>query len=203
MARDTSFSGGTPEHSAVALLLIDVINDLEFPAGELLLRHALPASHVIAALKARARAAGVPSIYANDNFGRWRSDFQQIVRHACEDNVRGQALARLLSPEREDYFVLKPKHSAFFGTSLDLLLTHLGVRALVIVGFAGNNCVLASATDAYMRGYRLVVPADAIASERPALNDAALAHMRDVLKAETPPAVAVDFTAPAQHDTQV
>jgi nicotinamidase-related amidase len=197
MASDTSFSGGTPEQSAVALLLIDVINDLEFPEGELLLRHALPAGHAIAALKARARAAGVPSIYANDNFGRWRSDFQQIVRHACEDDVRGRALARLLSPEDDDYFVLKPKHSAFFGTSLDLLLTHLGVRSLVIVGFAGNNCVMASATDAYMRGYRIVVPADAIASERPALNDAALAHMRDVLKAETPLAAAVDFFAPA------
>jgi nicotinamidase-related amidase len=137
----------------------------------------------------------VPVIYANDNFGRWRSDFREIVRHVSEDGVRGKPLADMLCPDDQEYFVLKPKHSAFYGTSLDLLLTHLGARTLVIGGIAGNNCVVATATDAYMRGFRVVVPPEAIASEQRALNDAALAHMRNVLKADTTPAAELDFAA--------
>ena len=61
-----------------ALVLIDVINDFDFPKAEALLRHALPAAERIAALKERARRARIPTIYANDNFGRWRSDFRAL-----------------------------------------------------------------------------------------------------------------------------
>lgn len=193
MVNDPSLSGSAPDRSSVALLIVDVMNDLEFPGGEQLLVHALPMARVIHRLKAQARAAGVPCIYANDNFGRWRSDFREIVRHVREDGVRGQPIAELLRPDANDYFVLKPRHSAFFGTSLELLLEHFQTRTLVITGMAGNNCVVASATDAYMRGYRVVVPPDAVASERPELNEAALKHMSTVLKAQTVPAAEVDF----------
>lgn len=188
-----------PDRSPVALLLVDVMNDLEFPGGDQLLAHALPMGRVIKDLKNRARVAGVPCIYANDNFGRWRSDFREIVRHVREDRVRGQVIADLLHPDSDDYFVLKPRHSAFFGTSLDLLLEYIGARTLVITGMAGNNCVVASATDAYMRGYRIVVPPDAIASEQPDLNKAALEHMRTVLKAQTPSSTEIDFAALAEN----
>jgi nicotinamidase-related amidase len=184
-----------PDRSPVALLLVDVMNDLEFPGGDLLLTQALPMARAILELKGRARAAGVPCIYANDNFGRWRSDFREIVRHVREDGVRGRPVADTLRPDHDDYFVLKPRHSAFFGTSLELLLEYIGARTLVITGMAGNNCVVASATDAYMRGYRIVVPPDAIASERRELNEAALEHMRTVLKAQTPCAAEIDFAA--------
>ncbi len=188
-----------PDRSPVALLLVDVMNDLEFPGGDLLLAHALPMARAIVELKSRARAAGAPCIYANDNFGRWRSDFREIVRHVREDGVRGRPIADLLHPDPDDYFVLKPRHSAFFGTSLDLLLDHIGARTLVITGMAGNNCVVASATDAYMRGYRIVVPLDAIASEQQGLNDAALEHMRTVLKAQTFASAEIDFAALAEE----
>jgi nicotinamidase-related amidase len=62
--------GRAQRKSAIALLLIDFINDLEFPEGDKLLRQALPAARNTAALKRRANAAGVPVIYVNDNFGR-------------------------------------------------------------------------------------------------------------------------------------
>ena len=195
MPTASSLHGTAPDHSPVALLLVDVMNDLEFPGADQLLTHALPMAKAILELKARAGAAGVPCIYANDNFGRWRSDFREIVRHVREDGVRGQPLADLLHPHKDDYFVLKPRHSAFFGTSLELLLEYIGARTLVITGMAGNNCVVATATDAYMRGYQIVVPPDAIASEQRELNEAALEHMRTVLKAQTPHTAEIDFAA--------
>src|SRR5436190_17271382 len=120
--------GSAPDNSEVALLLIDVINDLEFAGGEELLEYALPMARQIGDLKRRFKAEGIPVIYVNDNFGRWRSDFKRIVRHCLDDDVRGKPIAELLAPDEDDYFVLKPKHSGFFRSSLDLLLIHLGAH---------------------------------------------------------------------------
>jgi nicotinamidase-related amidase len=167
-----------------ALLLIDVINDLDFPGSGELAAEAVPMARRLRALKARARRAGIPAIYINDNFGKWRSDFRTLVAHCVRDNVPGRPVARLLKPKRDDYFVLKPKHSAFYLTTLDLLLSSLNIRTVVLTGIAGNNCVLFSANDAYMRDLRLVVPADCIVSNTAEENAYALKQMRTVLKAD-------------------
>ncbi len=195
MKSNNDLHGNAPDESEVVLLLIDVINDLEFEGGEELLRNALPAAKNIARLKERARAAKVPVIYANDNFGRWRSDFNKIVEHCLHDGVRGKAIAELLKPDEEDYFVLKPKHSGFFLTTLDLLLEYLGARTLILTGIAGNNCVLFTANDAYMRDYRLIIPADCTASISAADNENALRQMQTVLKADIRSSVEVTFDA--------
>lgn len=172
---------GARAQRRVAVLLIDVINDLEFETGGDLLRHALPAAKRLAKLVARARKAHIPVIYANDNFGHWRSDFNAIIRHCLDEDVRGRPVAELLAPERDDYFILKPKHSAFFSTALESLLQSLDVRTLVLGGFAGDICVLFTAHDAHMREYDLIVPPDGMASEDPASNRWALEHMRRFL----------------------
>jgi nicotinamidase-related amidase len=181
MKRDEEdLHGNAPDKSEIAVLLIDGINDLEFPGGEELLLTALPAARKIAALKVQARLAQVPVIYVNDNFGKWRSDFNRIVAHCLEDDVRGRPIAELLKPDEEDYFVLKPKHSGFYSTSLDLVLKYLGAHTLVIAGFAGNNCVLFTANDAYLRDYKLIIPSDCVASNSKEENDDALKQMQNV-----------------------
>lgn len=176
--------GSAPDKAATALLLIDVINAMDFPRGGKLLKHALPAARRIAALKKRARKVGLPVVYVNDNFGRWRSDFRSHVSHCLSADVPGRAVVEALLPDEEDYFVLKPKHSGFYSTSLDILLDYLEVRSLILTGFAGNLCVLYTANDAYMRDYRLFVPQDCIASETRAANDHALAQMKEHLRAD-------------------
>lgn len=176
-----------------ALLLIDVINDLDFPGSAELVRQAVPMARRLRTLKARARRSGIPAIYINDNFGKWRSDFRTLVAHCVKDNVPGREVARLLKPKRDDYFVLKPKHSAFYLTTLDLLLESLKVRTVILTGIAGNNCVLFSANDAYMRDFKLVVPADCIASNTADESEYALKQMRTVLKADVRPSTALDF----------
>ena len=179
--------------SKVALLLIDWINDLEFDEGEKLLPQALAAAKATAALRRRAKQAEVPVIYCNDNFGRWRSDFRALLAHVLEDGVRGQPLAELLAPDEDDYFVLKPKHSGFHSTTLDVLLAHLGANTLILTGIAGNFCVLFTAQDAYMRDFRLLVPRDCVASEEQRDNNHALQHMEKVCKADTRPSSGVNF----------
>ena len=145
-------------NSAVALLLIDVINDLDFDQADDLLAQALPMARRIATLKREAAQLRIPTIYVNDNFGQWKSDFRHTVEHCCAGNSRGQEISRTLRPEVSDYFVLKPKHSGFYATTLDLLLEYLKVDTLIITGIAANICVLFTANDAYMRDYRLCVP---------------------------------------------
>ena len=93
----------------------------------------------------------------------------------------------LLQPEEDDYFVLKPKHSGFFSTTLETLLRYLGSRKLIITGIAANFCVLFTANDAYMRDYDLIVPSDCAVSNSAKENREALALMRKFLKAETRP----------------
>jgi nicotinamidase-related amidase len=182
--------------AGAALLLIDVINDLAFDGAAPVIARAEPMAIRLAALKRRAAAAEVPVIYVNDNFGRWRSDFRQTVAHCTARRSPGRVVAQRLRPTRRDYFVLKPKHSGFFGTSLDALLAVLGTRRVVLTGIAGNICVLFTANDAYMRELDLYVPADCVVSNTVADNAAALRQMGTVLKANLSPSTALEF-APA------
>jgi nicotinamidase-related amidase len=192
-ARNHSLHGNAPDRCEVALLLIDVINDLEFPTGKRLLKPALRAARRIAALRQRAREAGVPVIYANDNFGRWRSDFNEVVEHCLREDVTGRPIAELLVPDRDDYFVLKPKHSAFFATVLDTLLEYLQVKRVILAGFAADQCVLLTAADAYLRDLEICVPRDCTAAPSDADNRQALQYMARVLHADTGASVKLDL----------
>lgn len=197
--RKSDLHGNAPDRSPVALLIIDMINDLEFEGGARLLPQAVAAAKRIAALKRRAQTAAVPVIYVNDNFGRWRSDFRQAVDHCLRGGVRGQRLAEILRPEKEDYYVLKPKHSGFFATGLATPLDYLRVRRLILTGVTGDTCVLATALDAYLRDFEVHVPFDCVASIRPGDNRGALAHMKRVLGARTAPAARLDLKRLARH----
>jgi nicotinamidase-related amidase len=185
--------GSAPDKSKAALLLIDVINDFDFPEGEQLLELAMPAGRNIAELKRRAKATKIPVIYVNDNFGRWQSDFKKTVAHATKPDAKGKSFVELLLPDDDDYFVLKPKHSGFYSTTLDLLLMHLNAKNLILTGIAGNNCVLATANDAYMRDYKVFVPPDCVVSNTEEENQYALKQMETVLKADTTVAKELDL----------
>lgn len=183
--------GSAPDTHETALLLIDVVNDFEFPRGEELFLQALPIAPRIAALKRRARAAGIPAVYINDNFGRWQSKFSDIVKHTLEDNVRGRPFVEQLVPGPCDYFVLKPKHSAFYQTPLEVLLKHFGTRRLILTGVSTNSCILFTANDAYMRDLDLAVPADCVAACNAQEHNFAMDQMKNMLKADTRPAAEI------------
>jgi nicotinamidase-related amidase len=193
-AKNNDLHGNVPDQCTVALILIDVINDMEFESGAALLRNALPAAKKLSELSRRARDAGVPVIYVNDNFGKWRSDFRQQLGHVLEDGVRGEPIAKLLRPDEEDYFVLKAKHSGFYHTQLDLLIDYLQVRTIVVAGFTTDICVLFTTSDAYMRDLDIIVPPDCSAAASLEHHRNALEHMSRVLKVKTIPSEEIDFT---------
>lgn len=187
--RNQDLHGSAPDKSETALLIIDVINDFDFPEANQLMRYAPAMARRIAELKERAKKARIPVIYVNDNFGRWRSDLRRLVEHCREGRAR--EIVNLLRPEEDDYFVLKPKHSGFFSSTLETLLRYLGAKTLILTGIAGNYCVLFTANDAYMRDYKLIIPRDCTISNTKRENDQALALMRNYLKADTRPSAKI------------
>ena len=98
-------------------------------------------------------------------------------------------------PDQDDYFVLKPKNSGFYSTTLDLLLTHLAAKNVILTGIAGNNCVFFTANDAYMRDYKVFVPSDCVVSNTEEENAYALKQMETVLKADTTVASSLELKA--------
>jgi nicotinamidase-related amidase len=185
--------GNAPDTASTALLIIDMINDMEFEGGDALFAQAEPVAKRIARLKARVQQAELPVIYANDNFGRWRSDFREVIKHCTRAGVRGEPIVQMLLPHTDDYFVLKPKHSAFFASTLDILLRYLRVRNLILVGVTGDFCVLFTAHDAYMRDFNLYVPADCVASIDPEQNAYMLGYMERTLKVDIRPSGELDL----------
>jgi len=187
------------EHRAnggFAMLVIDMITCWDFPDADKLLPRAARIAPAIAALKARCRRAGVPVIYANDNRGQWRSDFRQVVSESMSRGGEGARITAQLEPDEDDYFVLKPKHSAFFGTPLDLLLQHLDADRLILTGVSSDQCVVNTAIDARMRDYEVMVPADCVASQTLARNNGALVHFGEVLGVPTTPSTRLRLPRP-------
>lgn len=190
---NTDLHGNAPDSSPLALLIIDAINDLEFEGAARMRARAIRMAKCIARLKAKAAELRIPTIYVNDNFGRWRSDFHRIVAHCLEDGVRGRPVVEQLVPDETDYFVLKPKHSGFYNTTLDLLLDYLQTRTVILTGMATDVCVLFTAADAYMRDLEVIVPSDCTAALTPAVHRAALAQMKSVLQARVVASASLDL----------
>jgi nicotinamidase-related amidase len=176
-----------------ALILIDVINDLAFPGAGPLIEAAEAMAPRLARFKARAARAGVPCVYVNDNFGQWRSDFKSTVAHCTAAASKGRRVSKRLRPTRRDYFVLKPMHSGFYSTALEMLLRDLQVRRVILTGIAGNICVLFTASDAHMRGLRIYAPGDCIVSNTADDNESALQQIKRVMKGRVEPSTHIRF----------
>jgi nicotinamidase-related amidase len=173
--------------STTVLLMVDFINPLRFDGAAEIAPSALGAAQQAAKLRRRLDAEGVRSVYANDNYAEWNSDFQALCRR-CQamPGVAGR-ISRLLAPRRRDFAVLKPRHSAFYATPLHLLLEQLHCKRLIVTGIAADSCVFFTAMDAYLRGFSLWVPADCVAAESKQGSDQALEQMARVLKADVRP----------------
>lgn len=166
-----------------ALLLVDFINPLDFTKDRLFIQRALRAAQATARLKTRLKRSRTPVTYANDHWGAWTESLDALIATLASAQVPSRKLAEILAPEPNDYLILKPRHSAFFGTPLEFLLEELNADSLVITGIAVDNCVLFTASDAYVRQFKLWVPANCVVAERDAHRLAALSHMRRILKA--------------------
>lgn len=178
--------------SPTVLLLVDFINPLRFEGAQDIAQPALQAARMTIELKRQLGARGVTTVYANDNYGQWRSEFHALVQECQALDGEAGEMARLLSPRDADLAVLKPRHSAFYATPLEVLLQQMGTHRLVIAGLAADICVQITAMDARLRGYDVWVPADCIAAERPQWKEEAVSYLERVLRCDSRPSTAFD-----------
>ncbi|PVM82953.1 isochorismatase family cysteine hydrolase [Caulobacter endophyticus] len=171
--------------SGVGLLIIDLINDLAFPGAEPLRKACRSIVDDLLGLRAQADEAGVPTIYVNDNFGQWRGERAEIVAHAARAESPARDIVEKLKPREKDFFVIKPRFSGFYATTLPVLLPQLGIQRLILTGVATDICVLFTAADAHMREYGLWVPENLVASDDPQRDAWALEIMRNSMGART------------------
>ncbi len=164
--------------SGDVLLIIDAINDLEFPGGENIFPWAMKLAGKLSQFRTLAHRFGMPVIYVNDNFGLWHSSFPEVYAHCTRRKARGRPVSLQLKPTHDDYFILKPQHSGFFATSLVPLLKHLQARRLILSGIATNLCVLFTAHDAHMHQYPMVVLSDCCAAESDFDHNVALTQLK-------------------------
>jgi nicotinamidase-related amidase len=184
-----------PDGADAALVILDLITDFDFEDGATIARAALPVARRIARLKARVAKAGLPCIYVNDALGRWRSDFPGLVRHCRREGARGQRVVDEIAPSPIDYCILKPKHSGFYATPLDMVVTQLGAKRLILTGISSHQCVLFTANDAYVRELELLIPRDCISARTRSDTRLALQYFERVLGADLTPSPRLRFSA--------
>lgn len=168
------------------MLALDLISDFVFPDGARVRRALASRVDAIRTVLERARSNSVPVMYANDNPGPWRSDSAALIERCTDPKRAGSELVRALAPAPTDSIVLKPRHSAFFGTPLMALLDHQRINTVVIVGVSAESCVWMTACDAHTRGLEIIVPVDSIAGASARDLHATVASLHRVLKARTP-----------------
>ncbi|MDR6672299.1 isochorismatase family cysteine hydrolase [Xanthomonas sp. 1678] len=178
--------------SRPALLIVDMVSRFDFPDGARLAKAALPVAERIAQLRTRFHRRDWPVVFANDNFADWQTDFEGLWTLCADPAQRGAQIAKLLAPQPQDYYVLKPKHSAFLDSALQILLSRLQATRLLVTGVATDACVLATAIDARMRDFQVQVPPSCCATFGAARQQRALRLLHDAF------AVSVSERLPAR-----
>lgn len=127
----------------------------------------------------------IPVIYTQEAHRSSQIDFGRELDGDeplhCLEGSNGIEIIRELSPQPEDYVIMKRRYSGFFQTDLQVLLSGLKVDNLIITGAATDVCVRATATDAQQFGYHVYVPKDCVAGTTPRQHEAALDHIRYIL----------------------
>jgi nicotinamidase-related amidase len=168
-----------------AVVVIDMLSPYDFPDADQVVAHAGDVVPRIERLLARAQDEDVPIIYVNDNYGDWNSSAEELVRRGLEGEH--PELVEPLCPSDGNAFVIKARHTIFYGTPLEHLLKQQGIDRLVLTGQVTEQCVLYSALDAYVREIEIAVPADAVVPIHEDLADAALRMMERNMGADVTP----------------
>jgi nicotinamidase-related amidase len=168
-----------------AMLILDMVSEFRFVDWKPVLAAASRIAPQIARLRTRANRGGVPVIYVNDTRGSWESDQTRFLQRCLAPGARGRGVAQQVAPSPHDWFMFKPRHSAFYATPLGEILEQLQVRELILTGLTSHQCVLFTAMDAYVRNFTVTVPRDCIGAPTAAHTRHALFVLKEALRART------------------
>ena len=167
-----------------ALLIIDMQNDFVLPGAPARIAGAQATVGRIAEVLTYFRSRALPVFHVIRAYRADGSDIE-ISRRAAflagpqyvVPGTKGAAIVAELTPAKNEYQIVKPRFSAFFGTELELLLRRLGVERLVICGTQYPNCIRATAFDGLALGYDTTILTDGTSA---ASEEIAAANIRDL-----------------------
>ena len=177
-----------------------MISAFDYEDGDRIRAQAVRIKDALADVADRARTAGVPVMFVNDNFGKWTEDFGTYVDAVKEASEESRHLVEQIGPKQGDYHILKPQRSAFYATPLDVLLLTLKINDLVLTGITTDICVLFTAHDAYMRGYKITVLSDCTAALEDEYHRTSLEFLKRVIHAEIKEAADICFDSARDGD---
>jgi nicotinamidase-related amidase len=158
-----------------ALIIVDMVQTYDFEDAEQLVESVETIIDPLTRLIERAKDEADLVIYVNDNFGNWHAERGKMVEHALAgEHAR---LIEAIAPSDEALFIVKARHSIFYGTPLDYILDSEEIDEVVLTGQVTEQCILYSALDAHVRGRSTVVPRDCVAHIDEELAGAALKMM--------------------------
>ena len=173
-----------------ALIVIDMQNGFLNPESPLCIRGARATVPACARVIAACRRANIPVIFVNRAYRADGSDVEHTRYHVWAEGGRPLTPGSTgpLSVENppefgrrpEDYEIVKPRYSAFFQTSLDLLLRRLGVDTVLLTGTTTPNCIRTTCYDAVSLDYQVVVLADCCSSNTEDIQQANLLDMGNI-----------------------
>ncbi|MDX6625477.1 MAG: hypothetical protein QOE56_466 [Solirubrobacterales bacterium] len=175
--------GRNSQQNGTALVVVDMLNPYDHPEAAQLAEHVAEALPGIEMLLDRAKEEEVPIVYVNDNYGDWNSSAEELAEKA-KQGAHPELVEPVLPGSDRHSFVIKARHSIFYGTPLEYLLEQMEVGRLVLCGQVTEQCILYSALDAYVRHFELAIPTDAVAAIYDHLAEAALEMMERNLSAE-------------------
>jgi nicotinamidase-related amidase len=165
------------------VLVVDMLNSYRHKDAEKLVPSVAEVVEPIAGLINRTKKRDdVDLIYVNDNYGDFTASRDDLVRQALEGERPD--LVKPIVPDDDIRFLQKVRHSAFYATSLEYLLTQLGTKRVILTGQVTEQCILYTALDAYVRHFEMIVPHDGVAHIDADLGKAALRMMAENMRAE-------------------
>ncbi len=164
-----------------AVIVIDMLNRYEHEDADPLMESARQMVPHLSSLIADAREREIPVVYVNDNYQDWTAGRRELVAHAL--GGRAPELVEPILPPDDAPFVVKARHSIFYGTQVEYLLRQQGIERLILTGQVTEQCVLYSALDGYVRHFEVVVAPDALAHIDAELAEAALRMMESNMRA--------------------
>ena len=102
-----------------------------------------------------------------EDAGVWgtRTDNENSLQNIKFNSRRSEFDDRLKIDPIKDVIYLKKMPSAFFETQLQSLLVWHQVDTVILTGGSTSGCIRASAVDSLSRGYRTIVPEEAVADK--------------------------------------
>jgi nicotinamidase-related amidase len=165
-----------------AVIIADMLNGYDHEDAEPLVESVKEQLPGIVELRDRAQESDALLVFVNDNHDAWEAGRQELIEKALAGEH--PELVEPIAPRDPVPFIAKGRHSAFYQTALDHLLRSEDVERLVLAGQVTEQCILYTALDAYIRGYDMVVPPDAVAHIDGELAQAALKMMESNMHAE-------------------